>query len=125
VNSNSLHQLYRDRLGSAFLIRRRVFGQRIEEEVDLDDGFCLTDIKPEQAPYQLINTACPEDSYWHCRHLVAARRCGFRHQVRCTSDAWAAINSTVAPPSPPWCSRRNPARGQTELSQQPLRFFLR
>jgi hypothetical protein len=57
VNANSLHQLYRDRLGSAFLIRRRMFGQRIEEEVDPDDGFCLTDIKPEQAPYQLINTA--------------------------------------------------------------------
>ena len=57
VNSNSLHQLYRDRLGSAFLIRRRVLGERIEEEVDLDDRFCLTDIKPNQAPYQLINTA--------------------------------------------------------------------
>jgi hypothetical protein len=57
VNSNSLHQLYRDRLGSAFLIKRRVLGQHIEEEIDLDDDFCLTDIKPTQAPYQLINTA--------------------------------------------------------------------
>ena len=57
VNSNSLHQLYRDRLGSAFLIRRRLSGHRIEEEIDLDDEFRLTDINPKQAPYQLINTA--------------------------------------------------------------------
>ncbi len=57
VNSNSLHQLYRDRLGSAFLIRRQRFGGRVAEEVELDDGFCLTDIKPAQAPYHLINTA--------------------------------------------------------------------
>jgi hypothetical protein len=57
VNSNSLHQLYRDRLGSAFLIRRRAAGHHIEEDVDLDDDFCLTDIKPKQTPYQLINTA--------------------------------------------------------------------
>jgi hypothetical protein len=57
VNSNSLHQLYRDRLGSAFLIKRRSSGQRIEEEVDLDDGFRLTEIAPEQTPYHLINAA--------------------------------------------------------------------
>jgi hypothetical protein len=57
VNSNSLHQLYRDRLGSAFLIRRQSFEGRVDEEVDLDDDFCLTDIKPKQAPYHLINTA--------------------------------------------------------------------
>ncbi len=57
VNSNSLHQLYRDRLGSAFLIRRQVLEGRMVEEVELDDGFCLTDIKPRQAPYHLINTA--------------------------------------------------------------------
>lgn len=55
VNSNSLHQLYRDRLSSAFLIRRQVSESR--EEVVLDDGFCLTDINPKQAPYHLINTA--------------------------------------------------------------------
>src|SRR5262249_13158445 len=46
-------------------------------------------------------------------------------QIRCASDAWAGINSTVAPALPPWCSRRNPARGQTELRQQPLCFLLR
>jgi hypothetical protein len=57
VNSNSLHQLYRDRLGSAFLIRRQVFDGRVAEAVELDDGFCLTDIKPQQGPYHLINTA--------------------------------------------------------------------
>jgi hypothetical protein len=57
VNSNSLHQLYRDRLGSAFLIRRQSSDQRIEEEVDLDDNFRLSEIAPKQAPYHLINTA--------------------------------------------------------------------
>jgi hypothetical protein len=55
VNSNSLHQLYRDRLGSAFLVRRQASG--MAEAVELDDGFCLTDMKPQQGPYHLINTA--------------------------------------------------------------------
>ena len=57
VNANSLHQLYRDRLGSAFLIKRRLSGQHIEDKVDLDDRFCLTEIEPKKTPYQLINTA--------------------------------------------------------------------
>ena len=55
VNSNSLHQLYRDRLGSAFLVRRQASG--MAEAVELDDSFCLTDMKPKQGPYHLINTA--------------------------------------------------------------------
>ena len=53
VNANSLHQLYRDRLGKAFLIRRLNAGRGTEEV----DHFCLTDINPKQAPYHLINTA--------------------------------------------------------------------
>ena len=58
VNSNSLHQLYRDRLGSAFLIRRRVTrDDGMDEGVESVDGFCLTEIKPKQAPYHLINCA--------------------------------------------------------------------
>lgn len=57
VNSNSLHQLYRDRLGRAFLIRRRALRDRADEGIDPADGFCLTEIEPKQAPYQLINSA--------------------------------------------------------------------
>jgi hypothetical protein len=57
VNSNSLHQLYRDRLGIAFLIKRRAVSGHADDEVDAADAFCLTDIKPSQAPYHLINTA--------------------------------------------------------------------
>ena len=38
VNSNSLHQLYRDRLGSAFLIRRRASRQHIEARVTSATG---------------------------------------------------------------------------------------
>jgi hypothetical protein len=54
VNANSLHQLYRDRLGSAFLIRRRT---PKGDEVDGVDDFRLTQIDPTKAPYHLINTA--------------------------------------------------------------------
>jgi hypothetical protein len=57
VNSNSLHQLYRDRLGSAFLIRRRAVRDRVDEGIDPADTFCLTEIEPKQAPYHLINSA--------------------------------------------------------------------
>jgi hypothetical protein len=77
VNANSLHQLYRDRLGSAFLMRRRREGERVDEkqkvvrrykmeagtaaqrDVELvsADDFRLSDIKPECTPYHLINAA--------------------------------------------------------------------
>jgi hypothetical protein len=52
VNSNSLHQLYRDRLGRAFLIKRNP-----DDEIELDDNFQLTDIDPRLGPYHLINAA--------------------------------------------------------------------
>jgi hypothetical protein len=55
VNSNSLHQLYRDRLGGAFLVRRR--SNTADERVDPVDDFCLTAIDPRRTPYHLINTA--------------------------------------------------------------------
>ncbi|MCJ2113766.1 patatin-like phospholipase family protein [Methylobacterium sp. E-025] len=51
VNANSLHQLYRDRLGKAFLTSRKGSG------VELKDDFCFSDIKPEHTPYHLINAA--------------------------------------------------------------------
>jgi hypothetical protein len=54
VNSNSLHQLYRDRLGSAFLVKRKAPGS--DALVPADD-FLLTDISAKHAPYHLINTA--------------------------------------------------------------------
>src|SRR5262249_5453151 len=57
VNSNSVHQLYRDRLGSAFLIRRRALHDRADEGIEMADRFCLTEIEPRQAPYHLINSA--------------------------------------------------------------------
>ena len=86
VNSNSLHQLYRDRLGQAFLIRRRTKEEpqgekpddkktddkepddkkpddkkadgKIEfDQIDYEDDFLLSKIKTAQAPYHLINTA--------------------------------------------------------------------
>jgi hypothetical protein len=56
VNSNSLHQLYRDRLGSAFLITRRVKGAATDE-IDYADTFKLSAINTKYAPYHLINTA--------------------------------------------------------------------
>lgn len=55
VNSNSLHQLYRDRLGQAFLIKRKS-GSR-SDEIDYADTFKLSDIDPDRGPYHLINTA--------------------------------------------------------------------
>jgi hypothetical protein len=57
TNANSPHKLYRNRLGSAFLIRRQMVHERVAEDEELDDGFCLTDINPKQGPYHLINTA--------------------------------------------------------------------
>jgi hypothetical protein len=56
VNSNSLHQLYRDRLGQAFLIKRRVKGAATDE-IGYADAFKLSAINAACAPYHLINTA--------------------------------------------------------------------
>jgi hypothetical protein len=56
VNSNSLHQLYRDRLGQAFLIKRKTNGT-IKDEIDYADDFKLSKIDTQRAPYHLINTA--------------------------------------------------------------------
>lgn len=53
VNSNSLHQLYRDRLGSAFLFRRRGVDGLLEEA----DRFPLSQLVSEASPYHLINVA--------------------------------------------------------------------
>jgi hypothetical protein len=53
VNSNSLHQLYRDRLGGAFLFRRD------DEDGPLEgaDRFLLSQFVCEASPYHLINVA--------------------------------------------------------------------
>jgi len=56
VNSNSLHQLYRDRLGQAFLIKRKTNGT-VKDEIDYADDFKLSKIDAQRAPYHLINTA--------------------------------------------------------------------
>ena len=78
VNANSLHQLYRDRLGSAFLMRRKMQGEVIDPkqkvvkqyEVRSEDGkttkavdlvsaddFRLHEVKLKFTPYHLINAA--------------------------------------------------------------------
>jgi Patatin-like phospholipase len=53
VNANSLHQLYRDRLGSAFLIRRN----GVDGVLEGADRFKLSDIVSGASPYHLINAA--------------------------------------------------------------------
>jgi hypothetical protein len=55
VNSNSLHQLYRDRLGSAFLFRRD--GPKGAEVLEGADTFKFTEITPGRSPYHLVNAA--------------------------------------------------------------------
>lgn len=57
VNSNSLHQLYRDRLGQAFLIKRKTNGAAVHDEIDYADDFKLSNIDTKLVPYHLINTA--------------------------------------------------------------------
>jgi hypothetical protein len=54
VNANSLHQLYRDRLGSAFLVRRSTANPDAFEGAD---NFALSDISATCAPYHLLNAA--------------------------------------------------------------------
>jgi hypothetical protein len=67
VNSNSLHQLYRDRLGSAFLVRRckskaadaskpLATNSHAPYQLEPADTFKLTDLN-SGAPYHLINAA--------------------------------------------------------------------
>ena len=60
VNSNSLHQLYRDRLGAAFLVRRRRRirrSRRRDIPLEATDTFSLTALAPELSPYLIINAA--------------------------------------------------------------------
>lgn len=54
ANAYSLHQLYKDRLGKAFLFRPH-FGGKSEPEPLL--SFKLSDIKTTDCPYPIINTA--------------------------------------------------------------------
>jgi hypothetical protein len=54
VNANSLHQLYRDRLGSAFLVRRSTVDP---DAFEAADNFALSDISNSCSPYHLINAA--------------------------------------------------------------------
>jgi len=53
VNANSLHQLYRDRLGSAFLIRRKT----VDGPLEGADHFRLSDLVSGASPYHIINAA--------------------------------------------------------------------
>ncbi|QCI66852.1 hypothetical protein [Phreatobacter stygius] len=60
VNANSLHQLYRDRLGYAFLQRRATDGDGVPVEpaaMEPADEFLLSGINPGCAAYHLINAA--------------------------------------------------------------------
>jgi hypothetical protein len=55
VNSNSLHQLYRDRLGSAFLFKRN--GQSGPRGIEGNDTLKFTEIRQRSSLYHLVNTA--------------------------------------------------------------------
>jgi hypothetical protein len=62
VNANSLHQLYRDRLGSSFLIRRRQPTDSNDLEPELRDvitvdDFPLVKLDASRGPYHIINAA--------------------------------------------------------------------
>lgn len=64
VNSNSLHQLYRDRLGRAFLIRRHIISLDDPEDphpiidgIVRADDFLLSELAPDRGPYHILNTA--------------------------------------------------------------------
>lgn len=54
VNANSLHQLYRDRLGSAFLATPSASGA---DTFTQRDNFLLSEIKAGSTPYHILNTA--------------------------------------------------------------------
>jgi hypothetical protein len=54
-NANSLHRLYRDRLSKAFLFKPQ--SKATGDELPALDVCKLTDLEPQLAPYQLINTA--------------------------------------------------------------------
>ncbi len=62
VNANSLHQLYRDRLGSAFLVTRSAPGA---EGLVAADLFSFTKLDPKASPYLIMNAALnvPGSSY--------------------------------------------------------------
>ena len=55
VNSNSLHQLYRDRLGSAFLFKRNAASG--PNSIEPNDTFNFAKIDQRPSLYHLVNTA--------------------------------------------------------------------
>lgn len=55
VNANSLHQLYRDRLGSAFFVRPEEAAN--PGSASRGDTFKLSQVDTDNAPYPLINAA--------------------------------------------------------------------
>ncbi|MDA9451173.1 MULTISPECIES: hypothetical protein [unclassified Bradyrhizobium] len=58
VNSNSLHQLYRDRLGGAFLFRRsEKFDAAGKAVLEGADDLKFSEVKSGAGPYHIINTA--------------------------------------------------------------------
>jgi len=58
VNSNSLHQLYRDRLGGAFLFRRTgKFDAAGKAVLDGADDLKFSEVVAGTGPYHIINTA--------------------------------------------------------------------
>lgn len=61
VNSNSLHQLYRDRLGTAFLFMAGPGSSGLQNA----DTVRFSDLPPGKSPYHLVNTALnvPGSSY--------------------------------------------------------------
>ncbi|MGW9033243.1 hypothetical protein ACWGQ5_57080, partial [Streptomyces sp. NPDC055722] len=58
VNANSLHQLYRDRLGSAFLVAwKDAVISAAPKTLSETDGYKLSEVQTDNAPYHLLNAA--------------------------------------------------------------------
>ena len=89
VNLTSAHSLYRDRIASAFLIRRNAKGEvAIEDDIDLD-ALCQYDAG-STAPYRIINAALNlqgsvdpglrdrrSDFFMFSKRFVGGRRTGY------------------------------------------------
>ena len=74
VNSNSLHQLYRDRLGQAFLIKRKIKGAA-SDEIDYADTFKLSEIDTNQCALSLDQHGAQRSRLEICQ--PPRTQCGF------------------------------------------------
>ena len=116
VNANSLHQLYRDRLGQAFLIKRKNNGA-VRDDIDYADDFKLSKIDTRLAPYHLINTALnvPGSKFANRRgrnadFFVFSQRFIGSEATGYVDTEKAEVPSTGSISAPRWRSRAPPQR---------------